>query len=614
MVCPYCRSVVARGDRGLENLGQVAALIDTGSPLRVGLAGKYRKNGFRITGRTQMRHQAGGVWDEWYAAFDDGRWGWLAEAQGRYYVTFATASDAPPLEQLELGRGVEAVGDLVANEIGTAELASAEGEIPWRAQPGSTYDYADLTGTDGKFATIDYSEDKPLVFSGWETSLAQLGLEDTAARAKKITASRINCPNCGGPLDLRMGEQTERIYCPNCGSALDVAGDKLALLHAAKQKKKIEPIIPLGTEGTVDGIEYVVAGFMERAVDFDVTYYWNEYLLFNHEAGFRWLVHSDDHWSFVHNVPAGEVHDSGSTNAPAKHISYGGKRYRLFQVAEARVTYVLGEFYWKVSVGERAGTADYIAPPHGMSKEVTVSGAREVNYSHAVYMTRKEVQKAFGVEGLARPRMVGPMQPYRGPKLAGAWAMMFAVLCIVAAIVAATRPNRTVLSQAIDIDAEPLVEGAPENTRVVFSEPFELSGRHNVAIEASSAVNNQWAWVGGELVNEKTGVSESFDLPIEYYSGVEDGERWSEGDQAKKVYVAAPAPGTYALRLEAQWEKPHAPAIRVVVREGVFRGSHFLLALLAISIPAALAIWRQIRFEVERWKDSSFSPFPQSEE
>ena len=103
VVCTYCRTLVARSDRGVEDHGKVAALIDTGSPLRVGLAGKYGKTGFRITGRTQLRHQAGGVWDEWYALFDNGAWGWLAEAQGRYYVTFPDKGEATPFSELRLG-------------------------------------------------------------------------------------------------------------------------------------------------------------------------------------------------------------------------------------------------------------------------------------------------------------------------------------------------------------------------------------------------------------------------------------------------------------------------------------------------------------------------------
>src|SRR5712692_10699179 len=93
-ICPYCRSVVARGDRQLENLGKVADLVETDSVLAVGLKGRYQGVPFELTGRTQLRHQAGGVWDEWYAAFADGRWGWLAEAQGRFYLTFEKPAPA----------------------------------------------------------------------------------------------------------------------------------------------------------------------------------------------------------------------------------------------------------------------------------------------------------------------------------------------------------------------------------------------------------------------------------------------------------------------------------------------------------------------------------------
>src|SRR5436305_12091143 len=137
VICDYCHTVVARTDVGLEDLGKVSALIDTGSPLRRDLPGKYRGTGFRLVGRTQMRHEMGGVWDEWYAAFDDGRWGWLAEAQGKYYLTFTTAAKGlPPFGQIALGGRL---GDLVVQEIGTATLISGEGEIPWRVEPGSTY-------------------------------------------------------------------------------------------------------------------------------------------------------------------------------------------------------------------------------------------------------------------------------------------------------------------------------------------------------------------------------------------------------------------------------------------------------------------------------------------
>src|SRR5207253_3152706 len=73
-ICPYCRSAVLRGDRNVEDLGKVAAIVETGAVLKLGLAGHFDGRKFQLVGRTQMKHAAGGMWDEWYAAFADGRW------------------------------------------------------------------------------------------------------------------------------------------------------------------------------------------------------------------------------------------------------------------------------------------------------------------------------------------------------------------------------------------------------------------------------------------------------------------------------------------------------------------------------------------------------------
>ena len=41
VVCEFCHSVVARTDRGFEDLGKVSDVVDSGSPLEVGLSGVF---------------------------------------------------------------------------------------------------------------------------------------------------------------------------------------------------------------------------------------------------------------------------------------------------------------------------------------------------------------------------------------------------------------------------------------------------------------------------------------------------------------------------------------------------------------------------------------------
>jgi len=614
VICGTCNSIVARTDRGIEDHGKVAALIDTGSPLHVGADGKYRNQPFRITGRSQLRHQAGGVWDEWYAALADGRWAWLAEAQGRFYVTFKTAEkDAPPFDALHLGDRI--LGDLVVAEIGEAELISAEGELPWTPNAGARYDYADLSGPKRRFATIDYSEDAPIVFAGEEVALADLGLEGeirTTGRAKLVT---LNCSQCGGALDLKAPDKAERIWCPYCGAGHDIAAGKLAFFKKLKPSQT-KPLIPLGKTGTIDEVAYVVAGFMERAVTFDRDYFWTEYLLYNRDHGYHWLVNSDDHWSFVTPLRPGDVVDADPRGA-SKSVQHDGRAFKIFQSATARVTHVVGEFYWKVAVGEKVDTVDYVSPPFGISKEITIEGAQEISYSRARYMQPADVEKAFGVENLVRPAGVGPIQPNPAARLGLPWLAMLVLLVVVAVILGARKPGRVLQEEFYDLASMPAGEWGADptsaNARVFFTKPFELTGRDNVEVRASAPLQNNWLYLGVDLVDETEGQLKSFELPLEYYSGVDGGEHWSEGKHTRTMFLSAPKKGPHVLRVEAHWDRGKTPpSLNIRVREGVFRGLYLILALIAVSIVPFFVVIRRLAFESRRWAESSYNPLGQS--
>jgi ssDNA-binding Zn-finger/Zn-ribbon topoisomerase 1 len=623
-VCEYCNSVVARGDRQLEDLGKVAEIVDTGSPLDVGLKGVYRGVAFELTGRAQLGHAMGGVWDEWYAAFADGRWGWLAEAQGRFYLTFHITlpepSQIPPFELLALGQPVTAIPvktPLVVAEKGTATAQGARGEIPYKLVPGETYQYADLSGPGGAFATLDYSEMPPLVFIGREVTLKDLGISASAPaperEARRVGAIQISCPRCGGPLDLRAPE-TERVACPNCGSLLDAAQGKLRFLEALKPPP-VKPIIPLGATGDLAGTRYTVIGFMVRSVEFEgVRYFWEEYLLYEPRAGFRWLVRSDDQWSFVEPVPPGEV------MADERAAQFRGQRFKIFQHATARVEHVLGEFYWKVTVGEQVRASDYVRPPLMLSREVSTGAAvnnrhatpeetGEINWSLGTYMRPREVEKAFNISGLPRPSNVAPNQPFLYKRIYLYWAIFFALTCgygLLSVIVSAIR-SRTIFQQTYQF--QPLA--GPDATQIVFSAtPLTIDPRQNLTVYAAANIDNTWVGIEGDLINEETGLVQQFSLPIEYYYGVEDGESWSEGSRSTSASISALPAGKYTLRLEAQWEKWQQPVtVNVRIEEGTPRLGYLLLALVGVSLIPAIVLYKHIKFESRRWADSDYSMF-----
>src|SRR5438270_2571090 len=637
VVCESCNSVVARPDRGVEDLGRVAGVVESGSPLEVGLRGTYLGVAFELTGRAQLGHAAGGFWDEWYAAFADGRWGWLAEAQGRFYLTFQIQVPAPnalpSFDSLQLGQPVWAVPAQpppVVAEKGTARMLAAEGEIPYLVKPGETYPYADLSGHDGAFGTLDYGEQPPLVFVGREVALDELGLAHAGAKrereAQQVSAAQLNCPNCGGPLELRAPDRSERVTCPNCGSLLDVNQGRLSYLKTLERKGP-QPSVPLGSTAEFEGRPLTVIGFMVRSVEFEgVRYFWQEYLLYNPAVGFRWLVESDGHWSYVKSVSPGEVVESGS------RALYGGKSFKMFQDAAARVEYVEGEFYWKVNAGEIARATDYVAPPLMLSKEVPVAAgaskkrgalsAEEVNWSLGAYTPLKEIESKFNVE-LPSPATVAPNQPWPHKQVYAYWLVLLVAAFFVGLLALVAAPRATVFTQSYTLQPtpqpSPTASPAPADAdagsakaQVIFPDPIPLRGRRNIRVTGRANVEDNWLYVEGDLINEETGLIQQFELPMEYYYGVEDGESWSEGDREQTVYLPALPEGKYTLRLEAQWEnwnQSTPPQFSVRVEQGVPRLWNLLIVLALLSVVPVLFAWRHSAFARRRWADSAFNPY-----
>src|ERR1044071_5855430 len=59
VICEYCHSAVARTDRELKDLGKVAELVETGSPLDIGLRGQWEEGPIEITWPAQLRAEIG---------------------------------------------------------------------------------------------------------------------------------------------------------------------------------------------------------------------------------------------------------------------------------------------------------------------------------------------------------------------------------------------------------------------------------------------------------------------------------------------------------------------------------------------------------------------------
>ena len=429
----------------------------------------------------------------------------------------------------------------------------------------------------------------------------------------------LNCPSCGAAIALHGMAWTQTIACASCAAVLDAKDPNLRVLSRFESKLKVRPLIPLGSRGEWKGAPYQVIGFQQRTIDVEgVRYSWREYLLFNPYRGFRYLTEYDGHWNDV--VPLAALPETSRGARTARH---DGVAYRHFQTASAHTTFVLGEFPWEVRVGDVARVQDYVAPPRLLSAESTDD---ETTWSLGTYVDGQAVWRAFAVPGAPpAPRGIYANQPspHSG---AGAWWRAFGLLAgaLMLAFLfrLATARNERVVEQRSTFGAAGATPFAAATARArgaaradsaaqgFVTAPFELRGAtSNVVVETEADVDGEWLFLDYALVNEATGEARRFAREVSYYSGVDGGERWSEGSRRDHTTLGRVPPGRYVLRVEPAGEPRAGRAIAytVRVRRDVPSLAYYLVALVLLAAPPVFGSLQAASFETRRWAESDQS-------
>jgi hypothetical protein len=439
-VCKYCKFLVARTDRGLSSLGHMADLVEIPSALAVGFGGYWGGKRFEVEGRVQLDRvgAASAPWQEFFITLPESGAGyWIASAQGRWYWTqeVRPAPQLPSLGMLHPGAPVmlPGAGPVTITEVGRRRTVSAEGELPNVAPPGAVTPFADFGGAGGVFGTLDYGDGQsiaPALFLGKQFDPATFKLDSgTPLDAPAAEVKECTCPTCGGSLPLASPGTTERIVCRYCGAISDLRQGHLSVLGQAP-KPPVQPYIPLGSVGTLRGKQVTMIGFVMRGTWVDGEHYgWREYLLYAGPSdGYVWLTEEDDKWQLVMPVPPADVQFAGDTALMA------GKRYRFKQSVHAQVDYVVGEFYWKVAIGESVEATEYKGPDGIVSVE---RDSNEVNTSFCYPMKASDIGRAFNIAPPPSMSFVTDGDPERASKKIRQIVTIVVILVIIVILISA---------------------------------------------------------------------------------------------------------------------------------------------------------------------------------
>jgi ribosomal protein S27E len=604
-VCEFCRSTLVRHGGNLENLGRMADLLEDASPLQLGTEGRYRGVHFAVVGRIQLRYESG-LWNEWHLLFDDMRGGWLSDANGEYVVTFLTPPGATlpgfatlmPNDELKLaGR------DFIVTDLEEALCISGEGELPFAFGAGYPAQLADLRTTgeaESAFASIDYSETPPLFFVGESLPFESFAFANLrgAEMVKAAGVKALQCPRCGSAITLH-DKAVQSVACPSCLTVLEPADDSLRILQQATAARPVEPLIALGSVGKFLGKDWTVIGFQQRVITAEgIDYPWQEFLLHHPQEGFRWLVESTGHWSWVSPV----------TKPPRYHTGlpltiYNGEMYTRYAAGSAVTRYVIGEFTWKVQVGETWEVTDFIAPPKMLSREASHT---ESTWSLSEYLPVGEVEAAFKLKTpLPAPVGIGINQPNPRAESHRKICSMFwkfLGLAIIAQLLwFFILGGRTLLDQRMVF--------SPTNDEPVTTQTFRLDKpARNLVLRHDTDLDNNWLGLDLTLVEKNSGKAWVAQSDVAYWHGSDGGESWSEGDRTRELVFRDLPAGTYYFVIDPEIsdEKPVNVADRVKVIRDQAAWSNFFFLLIFLALLPMFSRYRLQAFEAERWKDADF--------
>jgi hypothetical protein len=451
-VCGYCRSTLVRDGESLRRIGRSAEIFDDFSPLQLGVSGALDGVGFTLVGRVQFGTEDG-PWNEWHALFDNGRDGWLSEDNGRYVFAFDAPppDDAPPPQALSALRpattlGIDGRPWSVASVV-SAHVIAAEGELLEPPPADRAIAIVDLRNAAGEVGTLDDAASASVHWSiGRSVALATLalaGLRDV--QEKTLKAQGLPCPQCGAPLPVTLSTSLS-VVCASCKAVVDLARTAAAELPFFAQVNPHEPQIPIGTTGhltmpwmpaTAPPLDWQVVGYQERlsvAQGGGASEGWREYLLYNRLEGFTFLVDTNEGWSLVRVLTGAPVVQGAQ--AFSEGITYG---YRSGY--DSVVTYVLGEFYWKVEANQATRHHEFLAyagnRPLYLSQEST---PHETTWSAGAAIPPGAVAAVFG---LAPPQAALLQRGGGPPDLAQAlnrwWVLLLLLLVVVVGVTMCSR-------------------------------------------------------------------------------------------------------------------------------------------------------------------------------
>lgn len=406
------------------------------------------------------------------------------------------------------------------------------------------------------------------------------------------------CPHCKKDNVCRGKAYTLAMTCQHC-STYFTTGSWTEV--DVKFNTVSEPSLPIGTRGKLEGTTYEVMGFVVKYVR-KYRFRWREYVLFNPAKGLAYLSESEGHWNFVKPLK-----DNPKEKQSGLDFNFESKSFRLYQKFKAEVVYAKGEFFFDIfSTTPQSLVEEYIAPPYLLSLE---SDSESYRWFQGEYIANTTVATAFGLTIDKLPKKEG--RGYTQPFISAFSKESLVSLCLILAFLLVGIQGFLLITAKDEVVYKQSFYGSnlKEGQKMFVTPSFDLDGdSKSLVVEIWAPIQNDWFFGDFVLINENDLSEYEFSKEIEYYSGTDGGESWSEGSKKGEAFLSRIPAGRYHINIYPDFSFYNKEFSLTVIRD-VSNMSNFWVTLLVLAIFPTFYFIRRHTIESKRWSDSDYSPY-----
>ena len=371
-----------------------------------------------------------------------------------------------------------------------------------------------------------------------------------------------------------------------------------------KFKDSYAPVLPLGTKGKIKEVTYEVMGFIVRR-ERRFKYRWREYVLFNPYQGVLYLSEYDGHWNALRPNPK---HPWLKEVADEEPVTREGI-FKLYSKFKADVVYARGEFFNDILEGESAEHFEYINPPYLLTCE---RDDQRFESFYGKYISGDEIAKGFGISIHKFPEVKGmgytqPLVFSFNEKMMVKITVLFMALALIILLISNNRAeDKLVFKNSFD-------QASLNEQKMFTTSSFHLDGgRKNLVLQVSAPISNDWFFAEYALINEKTEEEIVFTKELEYYSGYESGESWSEGSPYGEAFLSSIPEGDYHVNIYPEFSGTSHSFDVAIWHDTPYISNFLIFAFLIAVFPTCFYIYKYHK-DKSRWSDSEYSPYDYEE-